>query len=242
MSNIVSTNAIEAALMKGDLSSLTPDQRLSYYKSICESVGLNPLTKPFEYIEMNRKLVLYATKGCAEQLRMKHKISIKVIDKQKIDEVYVVTAEASNSDGRVDSSTGAVSIAGLKGDALANALMKAETKAKRRVTLSICGLNMLDETEVESVASAVKEINKESFLDHEISDGQYEPGKYVATFGMYKGQKLEDVEIFKLNDYVTYIEKTAKNEGKTLNGKVLEFLNVAKDFLNSRDVSKKSPA
>ena len=29
--------------------------------------------------------------------------------------------------------------------------MKAETKAKRRVTLSICGLGMLDETEVETV-------------------------------------------------------------------------------------------
>jgi hypothetical protein len=32
-----------------------------------------------------------------------------------------------------------------------NALMKAVTKAKRRVTLSICGLGMLDETEVETI-------------------------------------------------------------------------------------------
>ena len=32
--------------------------------------------------------------------------------------------------------------------------MKAETKAKRRVTLSICGLGMLDETEVESIPDA----------------------------------------------------------------------------------------
>jgi hypothetical protein len=35
-----------------------------------------------------------------------------------------------------------------------NALMKAVTKAKRRVTLSICGLGMLDETEVETIPSA----------------------------------------------------------------------------------------
>jgi hypothetical protein len=30
--------------------------------------------------------------------------------------------------------------------------MKGETKAKRRVTLSICGLGLLDETEIESIS------------------------------------------------------------------------------------------
>ena len=39
----------------------------------------------------------------------------------------------------------------LKGEAHANAVLKAVTKAKRRVTLSICGLGWLDETEVESI-------------------------------------------------------------------------------------------
>lgn len=37
------------------------------------------------------------------------------------------------------------------GDALANALMKAGTKSKRRVTLSIAALGWLDETEVETI-------------------------------------------------------------------------------------------
>jgi len=36
----------------------------------------------------------------------------------------------------------------------ANAIMKCETKAKRRVTLSICGLGFLDETEVDSIPGA----------------------------------------------------------------------------------------
>ena len=44
-----------------------------------------------------------------------------------------------------------VPIEGLRGEALSNAMMKATTKAKRRVTLSLCGLGMLDETEVESI-------------------------------------------------------------------------------------------
>jgi hypothetical protein len=37
------------------------------------------------------------------------------------------------------------------GDVLANALMKAETKAKRRVTLSLAGLGWLDETELDTI-------------------------------------------------------------------------------------------
>ena len=49
-----------------------------------------------------------------------------------------------------------MAIAGLKGDALANGLMKAETKAKRRCTLSLCGLGMLDESEIETIPGAVR--------------------------------------------------------------------------------------
>ena len=56
--------------------------------------------------------------------------------------------------GRTDESVGAVSLEGLKGDHRANALMKCETKAKRRVTLSICGLTFLDESEIESIPGA----------------------------------------------------------------------------------------
>jgi len=49
---------------------------------------------------------------------------------------------------------GATSLAGLRGDNLANAFMRAETKAKRRVTLSICGLGFTDESEVDSIPGA----------------------------------------------------------------------------------------
>ena len=37
--------------------------------------------------------------------------------------------------------------------------MKAETKAKRRATLSICGLSLLDETEIEDIPAAAKRPN-----------------------------------------------------------------------------------
>ena len=42
----------------------------------------------------------------------------------------------------------------LTGVDLANAIMKTETKAKRRATLSICGMGLLDELEVEDTPSS----------------------------------------------------------------------------------------
>ena len=144
---------IESVLIGGDLSKLTPEQRVNYYKAVCDSVGLNPLTRPFDYITLNGKLTLYAKKDATDQLRANNQVSITKLEKETVNDIYLVTAYASGRNGRTDASTGAVNIAGLKGDALANALMKAETKAKRRVTLSICGLGLLDETEVETTVS-----------------------------------------------------------------------------------------
>lgn len=145
---------IEQVIIKGNLANLTPEERTSYYAAVCESVGLNPLTKPFEYLTLSGKQVLYATRTATDQLRNIHRVSLEIADRTTINDVYIVRAKATLADGRVDESTGAVSITGLKGDALANALMKAETKAKRRVTLSICGLGTLDETEIETIPNA----------------------------------------------------------------------------------------
>lgn len=143
--------AIESVLIGGDLSRLTAEQRVSYYNTVCQSLGLNPLTKPFAYLKLNGKEILYALKDATEQLRKVHGVSITEISSVQLEDVFVVTAKAQDRGGRTDAATGAVAIGGLKGESLANALMKAETKAKRRATLSICGLGMLDETEIETI-------------------------------------------------------------------------------------------
>jgi hypothetical protein len=153
----VSPEAIEKVLISGDLAKLDIDQRLSYYKSVCESVGLNPLTQPFDYVALNGKLRLYAKKDATDQLRRIYDVSVDEVrhDFRKEVDLYIVTALGRRGD-RKDASTGAVNVSGLRGEALANAIMKAETKAKRRLTLSICGLGMLDETEVESIQHTVE--------------------------------------------------------------------------------------
>lgn len=142
----------EQVVIKGDLSKLTEVERMAYYTEVCRSLGLNPLTRPFEYITLNSRLTLYATRAAGDQLRAIRGITITGLDPRQVGDLFVVVATGRDRTGREDSSTGAVATKGLSGEALANAMMKAETKAKRRLTLSLAGLGWSDETEVESLA------------------------------------------------------------------------------------------
>ena len=162
---IIDQNAIESALMDGDLSRLSSDQKLSHYQMVCKTVGLNPLTKPFQYITLNGKLQMYALKGATDQLRKIYKIDCEVVKTETVNGLYVVQVKVKDKHGRVDEDMGFARIENLQGDALGNAMLKAVTKAKRRATLSMCGLGMLDEDEVKSIpAQAVRqedELNKQ---------------------------------------------------------------------------------
>lgn len=148
--------AWEKLLVQGELQQLTSEQRAKYYLKVCDSLGLNHLTRPFDYISFQGKLQLYARKDCTDQLRRNRQVSIRITDRNRSDDMYIVTAQATDAQGRVDEAIGALSIAGLKGLELANALMKCETKAKRRVTLSICGLGFLDESETDDIPTRIE--------------------------------------------------------------------------------------
>lgn len=144
---------LEQVVIRGDLSVLSEAERIGYYARVCDSLGINPLTRPFEYLTLNNKMVLYARKDATDQLRAINGISIDRLEHER-DETLglaIVTAYGHDRRKRTDSAMGAVSIKGLGGEGLANALMKAETKAKRRMTLSLAGLGWLDESEVGSI-------------------------------------------------------------------------------------------
>ena len=176
-------DVMASVILKGDLSRLSPDEKVKYYVSVCRSLGLNPLTQPFAYMTLSGKHILYAKRDATDQLRSLHNISIEDMTEIVHDGVYIVTCKVRNGKNRTDMSRGAVSITGLKGDALANAMMKAETKAKRRATLSIVGLGMLDETEIDTIPGAVQMPPLELPPDEQIDDtgfddetGEIDPG------------------------------------------------------------------
>lgn len=148
-------------LTTGDISKMNRSEKDKFLVELARAQNLMPWPPPFQIIQLNGKDTIYASKSCTDQLRKIHGISLEVVyqgplmlgDKANPD-VYCVRVRATDRNGRTDEDMGAVSIANLVGEALSNATLKAITKAKRRVTLAITGLSILDETEVQSMQSA----------------------------------------------------------------------------------------
>ena len=154
-----SSNELEKVILNADLSSLTGEQRVNFYYQVCDQYGLDPFTRPFEFIKMNNKLVLYATKSCASALQELKSISVEIVKQEQFQDVWIVTVRGTRAnekaaDGRVVAeNVGITPIKGLSGDALSNSIMKAVTKAQRRLILQMCGLGQTDETELQSIAN-----------------------------------------------------------------------------------------
>lgn len=257
MSNLVSVNeknmqAVESALVRNDISKLSTQERIAYLHNLCASVGLNPMTKPFAFITLQGKETIYAQKDCAEQLRKIHGVSVQILEKKVESGLYIVTVKAKDKTGRTDEATGIIPIEGLKGADLANAMLKTETKAKRRVTLSLCGLGILDESELETVSNVgfasnpqvenpfkkeePKDVTPAPEYDEEIFQGGPELGDFEIKIGKkYKGMKLQDVDQFELDSYVKWIIEDARKKSKDLPSDYQEFVDVAEAYLKSKE-------
>ena len=148
--------AIESFVARGDWSGLDPHQRALAYTKVCEQHGLNPLSQPFAFLRLNGKEVLYATRGATDQLAAMHRLTRKIVDGPKVvdiagTKVALCVAEATHPNGRSETATATLPLVDP-----VNLFMKLETKAKRRVTLSILGLGVLDEQELDTIPEAVK--------------------------------------------------------------------------------------
>ena len=157
---------IEQIVVHGDLSRLSSEERLMYINKTCERIGLDPIAKPFELLRLNGKVTLYATKSCTDQLRALHKISVSEPTTELIKDIYTAKVVLTDPEGRTDSDMGSVCIANLVGEKLSNSMMKAVTKAKRRATLSFCGLGMLCDEEIDTVPGAKRITEEELQVTH----------------------------------------------------------------------------
>lgn len=143
-------------VQSGDLSMLSQQDRLIYYFTYCRQLGLNALSKPFDYLEEKdkdgkiKKISLYPNAIAASQLRDSRNVSTRIVEEKIMldGEIYSVTVEARIGD-RTEQATGKVGIKAdnwgkpLNGDAKAKAMKKAETQARRRATLAIVGLDAI---------------------------------------------------------------------------------------------------
>jgi hypothetical protein len=201
--------AIEKVLILGDLSGLLPQERIDYYNRVCQSLGLNPLTMPFSYILFREsdagapKLSLYANKSCTEQLRKIHGVSvIPPLRRSRTSDIVTVEADVRDKTGRTDSASGSVALYKFKdgkridftGKDLCNAEMKCETKAKRRATLSICGLAFLDESELDTMDIVGGVTRDGRIYYHAGEEPKFQHGSHEAAQEVLKGKLAAHAE------------------------------------------------
>ena len=163
MSNEIRTLSLDPItigklVLSGDMKGLTPVQQVDYYNYRCQQAGLDPAAKPFDILTLNGKTILYANAACTQQLTSIHKLSHTITSRELVDGIYCVFCKVTGPDGRSTENMGAVPVDSLKGEAKANAYLKATTKAIRRTVLAHCGLGMMDETETVTIPGAKAEI------------------------------------------------------------------------------------
>lgn len=126
----------------GSVAELTAIERKLYYLEMCNAYGFEPLSLPFDYIESDGKLKLYINSVGASQLRSRFNISISIKSREFLEDLWVVVVIAQRGD-RTEEATGVAPSVDKWGKSTpitkANALKKAETQARRRATLAICG-------------------------------------------------------------------------------------------------------
>lgn len=134
-----------------DTTALSESQRAEYLATLCRKLRLNPLTQPLRFLRLQGGEVLYATRGATDQLAAMHRLNRRTIRGPEIvdiagTKVAVCVCEATLPDGRSETAHATLPVSDP-----ANLFMKLETKAKRRATLSILGLGILDETELDTI-------------------------------------------------------------------------------------------
>lgn len=196
----------ESLVLRGDISAMNPEDKAAYYVATCNALGLNAASQPFAMLRLNGKEVMYPTRTATDQLAAIHRLSREIIDGPRVDDrfgekVGYCACRVTHPNGRTETAIATLPLAGDK----SMLPMKLETKAKRRATLSILGLGMLDETEIESIpaseksASAgvdmgrVRALVSQGFTDARSYDEQSVEAKPVTALDMLRDD-LESTE------------------------------------------------
>lgn len=233
---------LEKVTLLDDLSLLSDEERWAYYRTVCEKFELDPSTRPFAYItfEDTGRMKLYALRNATDQLRKVHGISVSIVRQDRMgDYVYTMTARAKTIDGRIDEAIGAVPLRDeynnlLSPRQISNAIMTCQTKAIRRATLSICGISLLDESEVADIPTA--NTSNQSLWENPLIDSSPTNEESKSIDGLEEPPNIEEettIEIPPLTDETPVNEGVAEVKAppqyEWLEGKA-EIISIEKEF------------
>lgn len=121
---------------------------------LCRALRLNPLTSPIQWIRLQGKDTLYVTRTATDQLAALYGLDRATVRGPEVvdiagTKVVLCQVKATLPGGRSEVATATLPLVDP-----VNVLMKCETKAKRRATLSILGLGLLAEEELETIPAS----------------------------------------------------------------------------------------
>ena len=137
-----------------DTKALTHEERVATLSALSKALGLNPLTNPVQFLSLSGREVLYVTKQATDQIAARLRLNRETVAGPEVRDfggtkLVFCQVKVTAPDGRSE-----VSTATLPFTDPVNVLMKCETKAKRRATLSLAGLGLLTEEEMETIPGA----------------------------------------------------------------------------------------
>lgn len=207
-----------------DLEPLTETQRQEYVVNLCQHMGIPPELNlvMLTYLDEEdgpRRLVPWVKRGGTEIIRNNKGINISEITSKEVGGSFVVTARATNTDGRQEIAVGSKWISGLTGKDLDDAIMTAQTRACRRVTLQFVGAGVLDESEINpALRVSAKQTTPIAIAPIPTVQPASEPGKDITPAPeMFVGQQ-EQIDAA----YKQLAEKKTREEAIALINKVDE--------------------
>lgn len=143
----------------GNVAQMSEVEKDYVLARLCEKYGLDPILRPFDLISFQGGQKFYMTASATNQLANAKGLSRQVLN-LTIDDTRMIarcTVEVKDPNGRSEVANGFIAVSKfqqppkgdtsgipkkvpLDGDDLANALLKLETKTKRRATLSFFGV------------------------------------------------------------------------------------------------------
>lgn len=155
----VSSETLSKIILKGDWKDLTPAQRVEGYIALCRSLGLNPLTKPFDLLEMRDRTTLYLNSAGGAQLGALHKASYHItrVETEPVaDTVMLVRAyvKVRLPDGRENEDVGIKTCNPKDVNDYIRAYKSAITNGRLRAIKGLIGLNVVVEGDEEEIPEA----------------------------------------------------------------------------------------
>ena len=145
------------ALMRHDLRGLTKEEIAELVTDMAIRMGVDPSLAPIDIIPTREgKLVPYVNARGAAELRKRHGISVTDLETKKDGpDVVVLIAHVRDLDGKTETGVGACEYDSARPATIARAWMVAETRAKRRATMSAVGIFLEAESDEVEASDSV---------------------------------------------------------------------------------------